>query len=78
MDRNDRITRQAFREFHVWTERFGQKVRERAAGLAHAGNTARVLTSDMLVEAVRAACEDLAAEIRAGHNTSGQEDKTAA
>jgi len=77
----DRITRQAFHEFRIWTQRFSRMVRERASILASPGGPPGVITSQNLVEAVRAACEHLAAEIDAlddGCSSSAQRDRRAA
>ena len=75
-----RITRRAFREFDVWTERFSGMVQERARALAATAGT-HVITSETLVEAVRLTCGELAAELSAaqgGCNSNGEETETAA
>lgn len=79
--RADRITRQAFREFDLWTERFSRMVYERAGTLASTGSTPGLITSQTLVDAVRKSCEQLAAELNAlqdGCDSNGQENKEAA
>ena len=77
----ERITPEAFHGFRLWTQRFSRVVRERASLLASPGGTPGVITPQILVEAVRVACEHLAAEIDApdeGGWSHGERDKTAA
>jgi len=78
---NGGITRRAFHEFDRWAQRFGDTVRQRARALATGKSTRGVITSDILAEAVREACEQFVSELKSPHgesNSNEREDKQAA
>ena len=66
--KNDRITRQAFREFDLWIQRYSRMLRENAGRLASEGGSPSLITSETLVDAVRLTCEQLAVEVSASHD----------
>ena len=62
--RDHRISGDAFREYGQWTRRFSGRVRETAIRLAIARGVPAHVTPDVLAEAVRLTCEEIAAEIK--------------
>jgi hypothetical protein len=57
----EKITREALCRFFEWASRFRGEVQQRAKELAKSKDG--LITSDLLNEAVRSACEELAREI---------------
>ena len=61
--RDHGISKDAFREYGQWTRRFSGRVRELAIKLAIARGVPASVTPEILAEAVRLTCEEIAAEI---------------